>query len=244
MKLPNFIQQLRIGAQLLRSSAVEIHLYGENEASNAYSTFSKPHRRLPFLRNKTFGVALLPVPESGIDPFAEPKFRAARRRRKRALDRGYSFAPFEGREQVHRILAINRSFSHRQGQPMSKSYTDQAAVARYCESRRSFFGIFDAEKTLRAYCHAPTLGDVALLARFFGEYDRLEDGIMYLLLSQVVSHFAGERAREDHPLWIMYDTYIGGSAGMRTFKERCGFRPYRVRWVWNPDGGNSADLRQ
>lgn len=243
MKLPNFLQQLRIGAQLLRSSPLEIRLYGGNEASNAYSTFSKPHRRLLFLRNKTFGVALLPVPDSGIDPFAEPKFRAGRRRRKRALDRGYFFAAFEGREQVDRILAINRSFSHRQGQPMSNSYIDEAAVARYCESRRPFFGIFDAEKTLRAYCHAPTLGDVALLARFFGEYDRLEEGIMYLLLSQVVSHFAAELAREGHPLWIMYDTYIGGSAGMRTFKERCGFQPYWVRWVWDPDALDRRMLR-
>jgi hypothetical protein len=30
----------------------------------------------------------------------------------------------------------------------------------------------------------------------------------------------------------MYDTFVGGTAGMRTFKERCGFLPYRVNWVW------------
>jgi hypothetical protein len=37
----------------------------------------------------------------------------------------------------------------------------------------------------------------------------------------------------------MYDTYIGAGAGMRTFKERCGFQPYRVKWVWTPDGGSA-----
>lgn len=239
METPNLIAQLRIVAQLSRSRPLELRLYGGEESSAAYAAFTGPHHRLPFLRNKTFGVALLPTPAPGIDPFAEPRFRASRRRRKRALDRGYAFAPFEGSSQLDRILAINRSSARRQGQPMSPSYLDAKTVARYCELRRPFFGIFDSENALRAYCHAPTLGDVALLARFFGEYDRLEDGIMYLLLSELALHFAAERARNGHPLWIMYDTYIGASAGMRIFKERCGFRPYRVKWVLARDRGLS-----
>jgi hypothetical protein len=239
MDIPNLIEQLRMTAQLARSRPIELRLYGGEEAFAAYTTFTKPHRRVPFLKNKTFGIALLPVPVPATDPFAAPRFRASRRRRKRALDRGYRFAPFDGSVHVDRILAINRSSAQRQGQPLSPSYADAALVARYCELRRPFFGIFDAERMLRAYCHAPILGDVALLARFFGEYDRLEDGIMYLLLSELVSHFAKERAREARPLWIMYDTYIGAGAGMRTFKERCGFQPYRVKWVWTPDGGSA-----
>ncbi|HEX3943235.1 MAG TPA: hypothetical protein VHW69_04025 [Rhizomicrobium sp.] len=239
MDIPNLIEQLRMTVQLARSRPIELRLYGGEEASAAYATFTKPHRRLPFLRNKTFGVALLPVSVPAADPFAEPRFRASRRRRKRALDRGYRFAPINGSDHVDRILAINRSSPHRQGLPLSPSYTDAVVVARYCQQRSPFFGIFDAERTLRAYCHASSLGDVALLARFFGEHDRLEDGIMYLLLSELVSHFAMEQPRDGHPLWIMYDTYIGASAGMRTFKERCGFQPYRVRWLWAPDGASA-----
>jgi hypothetical protein len=239
MDIANLIEQLRIAAQLARSRPIELRLYGGEEALAAHTTFTKPHRRLPFLRNKTFGVALLPVSVPATDPFAEPRFRASRRRRKRALDRGYSFAPINGSDHLDRILAINRSSSQRQGLPLSPSYTDAALVARYCKQRSPFFGIFDAEAILRAYCHAPTLGDVALLARFFGEHDRLEDGVMYLLLSELVSHFVMERAHHGHPLWIMYDTYIGAGAGMRTFKERCGFQPYRVKWVWAPRGASA-----
>ena len=29
---------------------------------------------------------------------------------------------------------------------------------------------------------------------------------MYLLLSELVSHFVMERTHDGHPLWIMYDT--------------------------------------
>lgn len=232
MDLSNFVEQARIAGRLLRAPPVRIALYGSQEALSAYQTLTKPHRRLPFLKNKTFGVALLSVAQSAEDPFASPIFRAMRRRRRHALSHGYTFAPFEGKDFIAPILAINRSSRLRQGKPLAASYTDADAVARYCERRRPFFGIFDAEHVLRAYCHAPTLGDVVLFARFFGEYERLEDGIMYLLFSEIAEHLAAARVRDGHPPWIMYDTFVGGTAGMRTFKERCGFRPYRVNWVW------------
>jgi len=232
MDFSNFVEQARIAGRLLRAPPVEIAMYGSQEAWSAYRTFTKPHRRLPFLRNKTFGVALSPVPQSTDDPFTAPAFRAMRRRRKHALSCGYTFAPFEAREFIDPILAINRSSRLRQGKPLAASYTDAEAVTRYCERRHPFFGIFDKEQVLRAYCHAPALGDVVLFARFFGEFERLEDGIMYLLFAGIAEHLAAARVRDGHPAWIMYDTFVGGTGGMRTFKERCGFHPYRVNWVW------------
>jgi hypothetical protein len=30
----------------------------------------------------------------------------------------------------------------------------------------------------------------------------------------------------------MYDTFWGASPGLAYFKERAGFRPYTVDWVW------------
>jgi hypothetical protein len=32
--------------------------------------------------------------------------------------------------------------------------------------------------------------------------------------------------------WLMYDTWFGAPPGLRSFKERLGFAPYRVRWMW------------
>jgi hypothetical protein len=232
MDISNLIEQARLALRLMRERPVEIRLFGSGEARAAYRNFTKPHRHLPVLRNKTFGVALMALPAKATDPLAGPHARASRQRRKRALQRGYTFAPFKGSDHIDEILTINRSASVRQGKPLSAAYTDADAVARYSKQRRPFFGVFDSTKVLRAYCHAPTVGEVAVLARFLGEHDHLQEGIMTLLLSEIVLHFAGARAVAGNPLWIMYDTYIGGTAGMRIFKARCGFRPYRVKWVW------------
>lgn len=232
MSFANLADQARIAARLLISPPLEVRLHGGEEARATFANFTRPHRHLPFLRNKTFGVALMPVSATTADPLAGSHARASRQRRKRALRLGYTFGPFEGNEYIDEILAINRSSSLRQGKPLTPSYTDADAVALYSRRRQPFFGVFDATRVLRAYCHAPTVGEVAVLARFLGEYDRLQDGIMTLLLSEMVLHFARSRAAAGNPQWIMYDTYIGGTAGMRIFKARCGFQPYRVKWVW------------
>jgi len=39
--------------------------------------------------------------------------------------------------------------------------------------------------------------------------------------------------KHEVPLWGMYDTFFGASSGLRYFKERLGFRPYKVRWIWD-----------
>ena len=37
---------------------------------------------------------------------------------------------------------------------------------------------------------------------------------------------------ERSPRWLMYDTLLGASEGMRYFKDAMGFSPYWVRWKW------------
>ena len=44
------------------------------------------------------------------------------------------------------------------------------------------------------------------------------------------------RADQGTPRWAMYDTFFGSDEGLRFFKERLGFRPYRVTWTWEPPG--------
>jgi hypothetical protein len=31
--------------------------------------------------------------------------------------------------------------------------------------------------------------------------------------------------------YIMYDTFFGATRGMRMFKQKLGFKPYRVKWL-------------
>ena len=33
--------------------------------------------------------------------------------------------------------------------------------------------------------------------------------------------------------YIMYDTFYGGSVGLRKFKTKLGYSPYNVKWVWD-----------
>jgi hypothetical protein len=52
---------------------------------------------------------------------------------------------------------------------------------------------------------------------------------MYLLISELVK----EMITSNPPIkYLMYDTFIGANPGIRFFKERCGFIPFRVKWIW------------
>jgi hypothetical protein len=238
LNIPDFAN-LREQAELVwlvaRSPAVEIALFGNEEARTAYRAFTGRHKRLPLLPSKTFGAALLRIPASPEQLLAGTSSRNLRQRRKRAIDRGYRFTEIDGPAHTDRILAINRSADRRQGRPLTDSYTDIARVRRYCSNRRPFFGIFDRNDVLRAYCHTPVLGDVFSFARILGEQDRLRDGIMYLLVAEVIVTMRAQRELLGYPQWAMYDMYIGGGRGLRIFKKECGFRPYRVIWRWNEE---------
>jgi hypothetical protein len=39
--------------------------------------------------------------------------------------------------------------------------------------------------------------------------------------------------REKGVRYIMYDTFFGASDGLKRFKKKLGFKPYKVRWVWD-----------
>jgi hypothetical protein len=49
---------------------------------------------------------------------------------------------------------------------------------------------------------------------------------------QVVRCGIEARRGDGSPRWIMYDTFWGASTGLAWFKERIGFRPFTVDWVW------------
>lgn len=227
----NLREQVRIVWQLARDKPVEICLSGDHEAKRVFHILNGRHERYPFLTKKTFGVALLAVPEASENPFPGKRFENFRRRRRRALDRGYRFSAFAGAKFADGILAIHRSAAVRQGLPMAADYLDVEQVRRYCARPGSFFGVFDGGGVLRAYCRTVDLGGVTHLARIMGEHGCLEDGVMYLLIWELALHIA--RTRSGH--WLEYGSYIGGGKGLRTFKQVCGFLPYRVTWRWTGD---------
>jgi hypothetical protein len=184
------------------------------------------------VQRKRWGVAMLALPDSLEEYLSGGSRVLVRQKRRRALSRGFSFRAFDGSQHVADVLEINRSASARQGQPMPHNYLDESSVRRFCNAAGTMFGVFDAAGRVRAYTYAPVVGEPGVFVRLLGHAADLQDGTMYLLISEVIATYIAEKRERGNPRWAMYDTFWGGREGMAYFKKRLGFRPYRIDWVW------------
>ena len=115
---------------------------------------------------------------------------------------------------------------------MHPDYFDEAAVRRYFEQGSEVYGVSDSAGVLRAYADIRVCGDVAILLRLLGHAEALDQGVMYLLLTELIHTMIDRRRSEGTPAWFMYDMFSGASAGLRQFKRTLGCEPYRVKWGW------------
>lgn len=196
-----------------------------------YSYFTKPHPRFRIIGNKQWGVALLRVPAVFEEYLRGAERQAVRTNRNRAIKLGYTFAEFSPIRQLDDILNVNRSSDERQGHPMPAEYLDRAALEAYFGDKDTVYGVCDHEGKIRAYCYAPVYGEVCVLSRLLGHGDHLKNGVMYFLLSEIIREQVAQRRSTGLPLWFMYDTFFGALPGLRYFKERMGFVPYKVDWT-------------
>ena len=154
-----------------------------------------------------------------------------RTNRNKALRAGLQFRKFDPMECLDQVLEINRSSNMRQNRRMDPDYLDAEALSNFFEPKRDqCYGVFERDGRLRAYCYAPVFGELCIFAMLLGHANFLKDGIMFLLLSETIREIAERPGRSDRPRWIMYDTFLGASEGIRYFKQRLGFAPFRVRW--------------
>lgn len=219
--------------------AVTIRLFGGAEAREAYTYFTQPHARLKLIPSKRFGVALLRLPDSFEQYLAGPERRQLRRHRGKALKAGYRFLEFAPLERLDEILAINASAAVRQDRPMRADYLDPRLVEAYFRPVPRIYGVTDAHGALRAYACTHLCGEVFTFSRLLGHAEDLRSGVMDLLISEVIRSMTERRQAAGCPLWAMYDTYFGSGEGLREYKKRLGFVPYRVRWLW--EGAEHAD---
>jgi hypothetical protein len=229
MRPPTLVAE---AVDLLRLPQVRIEMSGNDECRLLYDAFTRRHARWRVIQNKSWGAALVRLPDRHEDYLAATS-QLMRRQLKRAAKAGYTFACIDPADHVSEVLEINRSTSERQGRPMHPDYFDEAAVRRNFEHAEEGFGVFDGSGVLRAYLTTRTCGELAYLLRFLGHRDALHDGVMYLLISGAVEQFIERRAATGLPMWFMYDMFPGGTEGLRTFKHVIGCRPYRVSWSWH-----------
>ena len=84
-----------------------------------------------------------------------------------------------------------------------------------------YFGVLKGDK-LVAYAWVTVYGEVALFNSMLGHGDHLNHGVMFLLITQIISLFLDEVKEVKY---VMYDTVFGASEGLRHFKKLLGFRP-------------------
>lgn len=221
---------------VLRAPRVRIEVYGSDEARAIHRAYTSRHPRFRITASKRWGVALLRLPDTFDEYLAGSSKGYLRRHRRRAERAGFRYAAVSPRDHLDEILEINRSTPMRQGRAMAGHYTDRAQVAKRFEGRPSIHGILDPGGRLRAYALVPDIGDASTFSIVIGHADDLEEGVMYLLVSEVICACIDVRRAIGSPTWIMYDTFWGASKGLSSFKEHCGFRPYTVDWVWVDHG--------
>lgn len=193
---------------------------------DAYTNFTRPHPRYKVFGNKSMGVALIDIdrfgtPSSYLDSVRQHGYAGPQSRK--AAARGYRLRRIDRNEHLDEIHAIHVSIPERQGRPMDEAYVMRRTSypeEPHCECH----GVFDAKGRLAAYCNVALFGNFAATDQLMGY--RNNDGMMYLLLSNIICGLIEARRVN----WFMYDTWFGGNHGLREFKRRVGFQPYRARY--------------
>jgi hypothetical protein len=207
----------------------------ENSLQNykkTYQYFTKPHR-LKLFKNKTLGVALIELDlYKNFDEYyssVNGKNSAAYYSRK-ALKREYKFIEIDRNDYIDDIYEINTSASIRQGQKMSDGYLKKVESYKN-EPHYRYFGVVDKNGKLVSYCNIGFYGEFVLIVTLLGHKKYLNDGVMYLMLIEF-HKIMFEKYKTEGYKYIMYDTFFGASEGLKKFKEKLGFQPYRVKWKW------------
>ena len=222
----------RLLSEIRALPEISIRMSGGDTCKKLFHYFTQPHPRYRIIQNKRWGVALLSVPDTYNEYVKGRDKQALRSNRKRALDLGFHFCRSNPLEHLHDILSINTSASVRQGRPMDSSYLSIRQLREFFNDKAEIYGVFDSMGSLKAYADTPIAGETCIFFRLLGHSADLDKGIMYLLVSGVVQEMIEHKTKHGVPLWAMYDTFFGASQGLRYFKERLGFRPYKVRWLW------------
>ena len=215
---------------LLELPRARLHFYSHNAPSKIraiFTQFNKPHARIPMIKNKTLGIALIDLsnfngPEEYIATVKKRDFAGYHARV--AKKRGYTVRRIDRNHHIQEIFAINTSSDSRQGRPMDPQY--QTLQTTYDDSApMQCYGVFNAQGQLCAYCRLGVYGDFAATDCLLGYKNN--DGIMYLLLLEIVCAMITEGKLK----YFMYDTFLGAQPGLQSFKKRIGFQPYRVSYA-------------
>ncbi len=192
-----------------------------------HDLFNRPHARFPLIKNKTMGIALIDLSnfKSSSEYLATVKKKDhAGHHARQAKKRGYTVRRINRNEHIAEIYRINTSSDSRQGRPMDMPYL--TLQTEYDDSAPMHaYGVFNAQGILTGYCCFGVYGNFAATDRLMGL--KTPDGAMYLLLLEIICMLI-DRGQVDY---FMYDTFLGARPGLKSFKQRMGFQPFRVSYA-------------
>jgi len=224
--------------ELLNLPSIKISFRDSNEKSienyiTTYKLFTKKHR-LKIIRNKVIGVSIIDL--NNFNNYNEyyksinGKNSAAYYSRK-AKKRDYNFLEIDRNNYIENIYEINTSKEIRQGRKMSSKY--QNKTKKYINKNNyKYFGIVKGEENLVSYCNIGFFGEFAVVNSLLGHSNHLNNGVMYYMMVEFHKIMI-EEYKDIGYRYIMYDTFYGGSVGLRKFKTKLGYSPYNVKWVWD-----------
>jgi hypothetical protein len=218
--------------QTIWTDIVTVSMFGSEYARERFRYFSSPHPQFPLIPRKSLGAAMINLQGSYAD-YQRSKFRAlAKRKLKSAKQRKYSYAKVDAVSAIDQIMDINESRPERGGRPMSPLYFNRSKFGLILREIGNAHVVRCPDGKIVAYALVPNIGELWTLDYVLGHGDHLKSGIMYLLMAHVIEEKFELAETAGNPKWIMYDTWLGASAGLRQFKAVLGFAPYWVRWRW------------
>jgi hypothetical protein len=204
--------------------------FNPDDVRETHRRFTSPHPKYKIFGHKQLGVALIDLrrlagPADYLDCITGQNGAAGYVTKARR--RGYVLAEIDRNDHIDAIHDINISVPMRQGRPMDAGYQQKKL---HYERQRNFryFGVFSKQGKLMAYSNVGRYGNFAAFSQLMGY--RTNDGVMHLLISDIVSLMLAELRAGDGPEFLMYDTFFGAQPGLRQFKSMLGFTPYRVRY--------------
>jgi len=200
-----------------------------------YVDANRRHRKLPFLRRFTHGVALCVLPSS-FEQYFMMIDASARRNYKKAVREGCTFRPIEINKHLAEIGAIRSSSDVRQGKLVPEHYRSGEPAKPFdvhrslCRSHDYvYFGAF-LHDNLIGYAYALIAGEFCGIEHVLGHAEHLSLGVVPQLIISMAKNLY-----ENHPMvkYYAYGSYFGAAETMRRFKRKFGFLPHRVRWLMN-----------
>lgn len=124
------------------------------------------------------------------------------------------------RDDVH---WINTSAPIRQGNPMNPAYLEYPSaktIDNPCQHHKYLLITVTLENRWYAYAIIHCMGELCNISTIIGHADYLKDGIMLLLMEEVIRSAGNVGVKV-----VDYGTWDSGTDGLRYFKHSTGFKP-------------------